>query len=210
MAGSATVVGALAAIARARLPIQVSAVVCLAENRPGNASVLPGDIFKAKNGTTVMVDNTDAEGRLVLTDGLWEAGELGATHIVDLATLTGAVVRALGSSIAGILGDDEGLSEMIRASGAVAGEKFWPLPLDFEYRSKLDDAVADLKNSGGAEAGAITAALFLKEFVPAKTAWAHLDIAGTAFATKPWKYFPEGATAFGVRTLLELARRLSA
>ena len=210
MAGSATVVGALAAICRARLPIQVSAVVCLAENRPGNASVLPGDIFKAKNGTTVMVDNTDAEGRLVLTDGLWEAGELGATHIVDLATLTGAVVRALGSSIAGVLGDDEALSEMIRASGALVGEKFWPLPLDFEYRSKLDDAVADLKNAGGAEAGAITAALFLKEFVPAKTAWAHLDIAGTAFATKSWKYFPEGATAFGVRTLVELARRMSA
>lgn len=209
MAGSATVVGALAAIARARLPLQVSAVVCLAENRPGNASVLPGDIFKAKNGTTVMVDNTDAEGRLVLTDGLWEAGHLGATHIVDLATLTGAVVRALGSSIAGILGDDETLSESIRSCGAVAGEKFWPLPLDFEYRSKLDDAVADLKNAGGAEAGAITAALFLKEFVPAKTAWAHLDIAGTAFATKAWKYYAEGATGFGVRTLVELARRLS-
>jgi leucyl aminopeptidase len=210
MAGSATVVGALAAIARTKLPIRVSAVVCLAENRPGNASVLPGDIFRAKNGTTVMVDNTDAEGRLVLTDGLWEAGELGATHIVDLATLTGAVVRALGSSIAGVLGDDESLTELIRVCGALVGEKFWPLPLDAEYRSKLDDPVADLKNSGGAEAGAITAALFLKEFVPAKTAWAHLDIAGTAFATKSWKYYPEGATAFGVRTLVELARRLSA
>jgi len=210
MAGAATVMGALAAIAKAELPIKVSAVVCLAENRPGNASVLPGDIFKAKNGTTVMVDNTDAEGRLILTDGLWEAGELGATHIVDLATLTGAVVRALGSSIAGVLGDDESLAEMIRVSGAIAGEKFWPLPLETEYRSKLDDPVADLKNSGGAEAGAITAALFLKEFVPANTSWAHLDIAGTAFATKSWKYFQEGATAFGVRTLVELARRLSA
>jgi len=210
MAGAATVMGALAAIAKVGLPIKVSAVVCLAENRPGNASVLPGDIFKAKNGTTVMVDNTDAEGRLILTDGLWEAGELGATHIVDLATLTGAVVRALGSSIAGVLGDDESLAELIRVSGAIAGEKFWPLPLETEYRSKLDDPVADLKNSGGAEAGAITAALFLKEFVPANTSWAHLDIAGTAFATKSWKYYPEGATAFGVRTLVELARRLSA
>lgn len=210
MAGAATVLGALVAIARAKLPVEVSCVVCLAENRPGNGSVLPGDIFKAKNGTSVMVDNTDAEGRLVLTDGLWEAGELGATHIVDLATLTGAVVRALGSSIAGILGDDESLVELIRLSGTVSGEKFWPLPLEAEYRSKLDDSVADLKNSGGPEAGAITAGLFLKEFVPAKTAWAHLDIAGTAFATKSWKYYAEGATAFGVRTLVELARRLAA
>lgn len=209
MAGAATVMGAIASIARAKLPLQVSAVVCLAENRPGNASVLPGDIFRAKNGTTVMVDNTDAEGRLILTDGLWEAGELGATHIVDLATLTGAVIRALGSSIAGVLGNDETLVQLIRDCGAVAGEKFWPLPLEMEYRTKLDDSVADLKNAGGAEAGAITAGLFLKEFVPAKTAWAHLDIAGTAFTTKGWKYFPEGATGFGVRTLVDLARRLS-
>ncbi len=210
MAGAATAIGALVAIAKAKLPVEVSAVVCLAENRPGNRSVLPGDVFRAKNGTTVMVDNTDAEGRLILTDGLWEAGDLGATHIVDLATLTGAVIRALGPSIAGVLGDDESLVEMIRLSGAIAGEKFWPLPLDAEYRSKLDDSVADLKNSGGPEAGVITAALFLKEFVPANTAWAHLDIAGTAFATKSWKYYGEGATAFGLRTLLELAKRLAA
>lgn len=209
MAGSATAIGAIVAIAKAKLPIEVSAVVCLAENRPGNGSVLPGDIFRAKNGTTVMVDNTDAEGRLVLTDGLWEAGDLGATHIVDLATLTGAVVRALGSSIAGVLGDDESLVELIRLSGSIAGEKFWQLPLDAEYRSKLDDTVADLKNSGGPEAGTITAGLFLKEFVPPNTAWAHLDIAGTAFTTKAWKYYPEGATAFGLRTLVELARRLA-
>jgi len=209
MAGAATVAGAIAAIAALELPIRVSAVVCLAENRPGNASVLPGDIFKARNGLTVMVDNTDAEGRLVLSDGLHEAGVLGATHIVDLATLTGAVVRALGSSIAGIFANDEGFGDLVRMCGQAHGEKLWPLPLDAEYRPKIDDPVADLRNVGGTEAGATTAALFLQEFVPKNTPWVHMDIAGTAFATKTWKYWPEGATAFGVRTLVELARRLT-
>jgi len=209
MAGAATAIGALLAIARSGLPLTVSAVVCLAENRPGNGSVLPGDIFRAKNGKSVMVDNTDAEGRLILTDGLWEAGALGATHVVDLATLTGAVIRALGSSIAGVLSNDEGWSESICRTGRSQGEKFWPLPLEEEYRSKLDDPVADMRNSGGAEAGAITAGLFLKEFAPENAKWAHLDIAGTAFTTKAWKYLPEGATAFGLRTLVELARTLA-
>jgi len=210
MAGAATAVGAIAGIARLNIPINVSAVVCLAENRPGNASVLPGDIFRAKNGKSVMVDNTDAEGRLILSDGLWEAGALGATHVVDLATLTGAVIRALGSSIAGVLANDQDLSESIRGAGLAMGEKFWPLPLEDEYRSKLDDPVADMRNAGGPEAGAITAGLFLREFVPEGTKWAHLDIAGTAFTTKSWKYFPEGATAFGVRSLVELAGRMTA
>jgi len=209
MAGAAAASGAILAIARLGIPLRVSTVVCLAENRPGNASVLPGDIFRAKNGKSVMVDNTDAEGRLILSDGLWEAGSLGATHVIDLATLTGAVVRALGGSIAGVLGNDAELSAAIQSVGAAQGEKFWPLPLEEEYRSKIDDAVADMKNAGGPEAGAITAALFLKEFVPENTKWAHLDIAGTAFTTKSWKYFPEGATAFGLRTLVAFARRLA-
>jgi len=210
MAGAATAIGALVAIARSGLPIAVSAVVCLAENRPGNASVLPGDVFRAKNGKSVMVDNTDAEGRLILTDGLWEAGSLGATHVVDLATLTGAVIRALGSSIAGVFSNDEAWGESICRTGKGKGEKFWPLPLEDEYRSKLDDPVADMRNAGGPEAGAITAGLFLKEFAPENAKWAHLDIAGTAFTTKSWKYLPEGATAFGMRTLVELARTLAA
>jgi len=209
MAGAATVVGALAAIARLDLPVRVSAVVCLAENRPGNGSVLPGDIFKARNGITVMVENTDAEGRLVLSDGLHEAGLLGATHIVDLATLTGAAVRALGSSIAGLFANDEEFGELVRMCGQAHGEKLWPLPLDAEYRSKLDDPTADMRNSGGPEAGATTAALFLQEFVPKNTPWVHLDIAGTAFASKAWKYWGEGATSFGTRTLVELARRMA-
>lgn len=209
MAGAATVIGAVAAIARLGLPVRVTGVVCLAENRPGNASVLPGDVFKARNGKTVMVENTDAEGRLVLSDGLHEAGLLGATHIVDLATLTGAVVRALGSSIAGLFTNDEEFGDLVRMAGQAHGEKLWPLPLDMEYRSKIDDPVADMRNSGGPEAGATTAALFLQEFTPKGTPWVHLDIAGTAFANKTWKYWTEGATAFGSRTLVELARRLA-
>ena len=120
-------------------------------------------------------------------------------------------MRALGSSIAGVLGDDESLAEMIRVSGAIAGEKFWPLPLENEYRSKLDDSVADMKNAGGAEAGAITAALFLKEFVPANTSWAHLDIAGTAWTwnmkAEPW--MRAGATGYGVHLLVELAKEFT-
>ncbi|HNY29823.1 MAG TPA: leucyl aminopeptidase family protein [Fibrobacteria bacterium] len=209
MAGAATVLAAAVAIARLDLPLKVSAVVCLAENRPGNGSVLPGDIFRAKNGKTVMVENTDAEGRLILTDGLWMASQLAPTHLVDLATLTGAVVRALGSSMAGILGTSQDLIDQVREAGREVGEKFWQLPLDDEYRSKLDDAVADLRNTGGTEAGTITSTLFLREFVPDSIPWAHLDIAAPVLTTKAWKYYKEGATGFGLRTLVELARRLA-
>jgi leucyl aminopeptidase len=209
MAGAATAWSALLAIADLQLPIRVSAVLCLAENRPGNAAVLPGDILKAKNGKTVMVDNTDAEGRLVLSDGLWQAGALGATHIVNLATLTGAIVRALGPAIAGVFTNDSNLGETLVAAGRDESEKFCVLPLEAEYRDWLDDPVADMKNVGKAEAGAITAALFLQEFVPEKTAWAHLDIAGTAFTTSTWKYYKPGGTGFGMKTLVGLARRLA-
>ncbi len=210
MAGAATVFSALCAIAALKLPIKASAVLCLAENRPGNAAVLPGDIFTAKNGKTVMVDNTDAEGRLVLTDGLAEAGLLGATHIIDLATLTGAVIRALGPAVAGLFSNDAGFAQTILASGGQVGEKFCQLPLEDEYREYLDDPTADMKNVGKSEGGAITAALFLQEFVPAKTAWSHWDIAGTAFVTGQWKYFKPGGTGWGVKTLVEVARKLSA
>jgi leucyl aminopeptidase len=209
MAGAATVLGAICAIASLKLPIKVSAVLCLAENRPGNAAVLPGDIFTAKNGKTIMVDNTDAEGRLILTDGLAEAGSLGATHIIDLATLTGAIVRALGPSIAGLFSNDSKFSDTILKAGASVGEKFCAIPIDEEYREYLDDPVADMKNVGKSEAGAITAALFLQEFVPAKTLWSHLDIAGTAFTTSNWKYFKPGGTGWGVKTLIETARNLA-
>ena len=208
MSGAATVLAAIQAIATLELPIKVSAVCCLAENAIGNKSVLPGDIFTAKNGKTVMVDNTDAEGRLVLSDGLAEAGLIGATHIVDLATLTGAMVRALGYAVAGFFCNDDALALNVINCGEACCEKFWSMPLEEEYADALKDHFADLKNTGS-DAGAIAAALFLQEFVPENTAWAHWDIAGTAFVSKSWKYTDFGATGFGVQTLIELARRMS-
>jgi len=208
MSGAATALAAIQAIATLELPIKVSAVCCLAENAIGNKSVLPGDIFTAKNGKTVMVDNTDAEGRLVLSDGLAEAGLIGATHIVDLATLTGAMVRALGYAVAGFFSNDDDLALKVINCGEACCEKFWSMPLEEEYADALKDHFADLKNTGS-DAGAIAAALFLQEFVPEDTAWAHWDIAGTAFVNKTWKYTEYGATGFGVQTLIELARKMS-
>jgi leucyl aminopeptidase len=209
MAGAATALASICAIAELKLPIRASAVLCLAENRPGNGSVLPGDIFKAKNGKTVMVDNTDAEGRLVLSDGLFEAGALKATHIVNIATLTGAMVRALGPSMAGFFANNAEFGAAIKKAGGENGEKFWELPLEEEYREWMEDPVADLKNvTNKPEAGAITAGLFLSEFVPAGAKWSHWDVAGTAFTTSPWKYFKSGATGFGLKTVVALAKEL--
>ena len=208
MSGAATALAAIQAIATLKLPIRVSAVCCLAENAIGNKSVLPGDIFTAKNGKTVMVDNTDAEGRLVLSDGLAEAGEIGATHIVDLATLTGAMVRALGYAVTGFFSNDDDLGLKVINCGEACCEKFWSMPLEEEYADALKDHFADLKNTGS-DAGAISAALFLQEFVPENTAWTHWDIAGTAFVDKKWKYTEYGATGFGVQTLIQLAREMS-
>lgn len=209
MSGAATALAAIQAIATLKLPIRVSAVCCLAENAIGNKSVLPGDIFTAKNGKTVMVDNTDAEGRLVLSDGLAEAGLIGATHIVDLATLTGAMVRALGYAVTGFFSNDDDLGLKVINCGEACCEKFWSMPLEEEYADALKDHFADLKNTGS-DAGAISAALFLQEFVPENTAWTHWDIAGTAFVDKKWKYTEYGATGFGVQTLIQLAREFSA
>ncbi|MDD5941306.1 M17 family metallopeptidase [Fibrobacter sp.] len=208
MSGAATALAAIQAIATLKLPIRVSAVCCLAENAIGNKSVLPGDIFTAKNGKTVMVDNTDTEGRLVLSDGLAEAGLIGATHIVDLATLTGAMVRALGYAVTGFFSNDDDLGLKVINCGEVCCEKFWSMPLEEEYADALKDHFADLKNTGS-DAGAISAALFLQEFVPENTAWTHWDIAGTAFVDKKWKYTEYGATGFGVQTLIQLAREMS-
>ena len=209
MSGAATALAAIQAIATLKIPIRVSAVCCLAENAIGNKSVLPGDIFTAKNGKTVMVDNTDAEGRLVLSDGLAEAGLIGATHIVDLATLTGAMVRALGYAVTGFFSNDDDLGLKVINCGEACCEKFWSMPLEEEYADALKDHFADLKNTGS-DAGAISAALFLQEFVPENTAWTHWDIAGTAFVDKKWKYTEYGATGFGVQTLIQLAREFSA
>ncbi len=209
MSGAAAVLRAMSAVAREEVPATVTGIVAAAENYPGPAATRPGDIFRARNGKSVMVDNTDAEGRLVLTDALARAGEEGATHIVDIATLTGAAVRALGTGVAGILGNDPDWVRAVIAAGEPHGEVFWELPLVKEYRDELRCDSADLKNIGGVNAGAITAGLFLEEFVPEGAAWAHLDIAGPFLVEKPWKYYPKGATGFGVRTLFETAARFA-
>jgi len=208
MAGAAAVLFAMRAIGKIRPDVKVLGVLCCAENMPDANAQRPGDIFVAKNGKSVMVDNTDAEGRLVLTDGLARAGEEGATHIVDIATLTGAVVRALGPSVAGVMGTDGGLVKRVIRSGEHHGEPFWELPLVEEYRDSLKTPYADLNNiAAGGLAGAITAGLFLREFVPSGAAWAHLDIAGPMFKEKEWKYYDAGAIGFGVKTLVDLCER---
>ncbi len=205
MAGGAAVLAAMAAIAKLKPKVAVTGIIAAAENFPGPKAQRPGDIFVAKNGKSVMVDNTDAEGRLVLTDALARAGEEKATHIVDAATLTGAVIRALGTSVAGIMGNDPDLVRAVIDAGARHGEAYWELPLIEEYRELLKTPYADLNNIGGKFAGAITAGLFLQEFVPDGASWAHLDIAGPFILEKKWKYYPEGATGFAVKTFVELA-----
>ncbi len=208
MAGAAAVLYALRALGRLRPALKVVGILCCAENLPDANAQRPGDIFTAKNGKSIMVDNTDAEGRLVLTDGLARAGEEGATHIVDAATLTGAVVRALGPSVAGVMGNDHDLIRRIQRSGENHGEAFWELPLVEEYRESLKSPFADLNNiAQGGVAGAITAGLFLREFVPEKVAWAHLDIAGPMFRDRDWKYYEAGAIGFGLKTLVDLCER---
>jgi leucyl aminopeptidase len=208
MAGAAAVLYAMRSLGKIRPDLRVVGVLCCAENLPDANAQRPGDIFVAKNGKSIMVDNTDAEGRLVLTDGLARAGEEGATHLVDVATLTGAVVRALGPSVAGVMGTDPDLVRRVIRSGENHGEPFWELPLVEEYRESLKTPFADLNNiASGGLAGAITAGLFLREFVPNGVAWAHLDIAGPMFKDKEWKYFDAGAIGFGVKTLVDLAER---
>jgi leucyl aminopeptidase len=208
MAGAAAVLLSMRALGRLRPDVKVIGILCCAENMPDAGAQRPGDIFIAKNGKSVMVDNTDAEGRLVLIDGLARAGEEGATHVVDIATLTGACLRALGPSVAGIMGTDRDLLQRVVRSGEDHGEAYWELPLVEEYRDSLKTPFADINNmpSGGL-AGAITAALFLREFVPPKAAWVHLDIAGPMFRDKDWKYYEAGAIGFGVKTLVGLCER---
>jgi leucyl aminopeptidase len=208
MAGAAAVLYALRALGRLQPDVKVVGILCCAENLPDANAQRPGDIFTAKNGKSVMVDNTDAEGRLVLTDGLSRAGEEGASHVLDIATLTGAVVRALGPSVAGIMGNDRELIRRVMRSGEHQGETFWELPLIEEYREALKTPFADLNNiAAGGLAGAITAGLFLREFVPGEAAWAHLDIAGPMFKDKDWKYYEPGAIGFGLKTLVDVAER---
>jgi leucyl aminopeptidase len=204
MSGGAAVICAMRAIAALRAPIKVVGVVPATENMPGGRAMKPGDVLTGASGKTVEVINTDAEGRLILGDGLWYAQQLGATHLVDVATLTGACVVALGKIASGLFGQPESWVEAVRRVAHRAGDRCWPMPLYEEYNEQLRSEIADLVNSGGRPAGACTAAMFLKEFAGALP-WVHLDIAGTAWAeeAKPWQ--PKGATGVAVRTLAELA-----
>jgi leucyl aminopeptidase len=204
MSGGAAAICALAAIARLKVPVRCMAVVPMTENMPGGRAVKPGDVLKSAEGKTVEVLNTDAEGRLVLGDALWYARELGATHLVDLATLTGAVVVALGKSTTGLFGTPPAWVEQVQRASDRAGDRTWPMPTFDDYKELFKSEIADFSNTGGRPAGSITAALFLKEFT-GELPWAHLDIAGTAWAEDAKPYQPKGATGVGVRTLVELA-----
>ena len=209
MSGGAAVLYALKAIGKLKPDVHVTGIVPTAENLPDANAQRPGDIFYAKNGKSIMVDNTDAEGRLILTDGLHLAGQEKATHILDIATLTGACVRALGLSVAGIMGNAPKLVQAVIRSGQNQGELFWELPLPEEYKDLLKTPYADLNNIGGPVAGALTAGLFLQEFVPERTPWVHLDIAGPFIREKEWKYYEAGAIGFGLKTLVDLAERFN-
>jgi leucyl aminopeptidase len=207
MSGGAAVIYAMKAIGKLRPDVNVTGIVPTAENTPDANAQRPGDIFYAKNGKSIMVDNTDAEGRLILTDGLHLAGESRATHILDIATLTGAIVRALGDSIAGVMGNNPDLIRAVIQSGRNHGESFWELPLPEEYKDLIKAPCADWNNTGGPTAGALTAGLFLQEFVPPGTAWAHLDIAGPYLKEKNWKYYEAGGIGFGLKTLVDVVER---
>lgn len=208
MGGAAAVLAAMTLIARQKPDVPVTGYLALAENMPDSGAQRPGDIYQARNGKWIHVDNTDAEGRLVLADVLTYACEQGATHIVDVATLTGACLVALGDRIAAVLGRHETWNQAVRAAGQEVGEEFWPLPLHGEYRGLLDHPHADLNNIGGPYGGTITAAIFLSEFVDEKVQWAHCDIAGPAIQSGGWRYYAKGMTGFATRTLARIAARL--
>jgi leucyl aminopeptidase len=205
MSGAAAVLGAMDAVCRLKLRVNLIAAIPCAENLPSGRATKPGDVIKTLSGKTVEIVNTDAEGRLILADAITHARNEGATHIVDLATLTGACIVALGNITSGLMGNDEDLIEKVRRAASRAGEKVWLLPLFPEYREQNTSLIADVKNTGGRPAGAITAASFLQEFV-GNTPWAHLDIAGTYWNEKEVPFIAKGPTGVGVRTLVELIR----
>jgi leucyl aminopeptidase len=207
MSGASAVLEATAAIAELGLPIDLITVVPSTENMPSGTAVKPGDVITQYNGKTVEVNNTDAEGRLILADALAYAIELGAERVIDLATLTGAMVIALGSTYAGVISNDDALASELSAAGEESGELVWRLPLHPEYKEMMKGTVADLSNlSKKREAGSITAASFLEEFVD-DTPWAHIDIAGTAWDVNR-AYTGKGGSGYGVRLLVQLARDL--
>jgi leucyl aminopeptidase len=205
MAGAAAVLGAMQAIGKLQLPVNVMGVMALVENMPSGKAMKLGDVLKARNGKTIEVLNTDAEGRLILADALSYAVDLKADHLVDLATLTGACMVALGFDVAGLMSNHEAWSQKVLHAAQAVGEKAWPLPMFPQYREMIKSEVADIRNTGGSRyAGAISAAKFLEEFVGA-TPWVHLDIAGPAWAEHENATREAGGTGCFVRTLVELA-----
>ncbi len=208
MAGGATMLGVMKALAQLKPAVKVIACVPATENMPGSRAQKPGDVQFAMSGKSIEVINTDAEGRLILADGLTYARKLGCTHLIDAATLTGAIVVALSNVNAGVFGSEQAFTERLLASARACGEKMWPMPVDEEYREMIKSSIADIQNvSSGKGGGAITAAMFLKEFSE-ETPWVHLDIAGTAWLddAKPWS--AKGASGVAVRTLIDLAMKL--
>jgi leucyl aminopeptidase len=212
MSGSAAVFASMTALAALDCKTLVTGYLMCTDNMPSGAAMKLGDVLTVRGGTTVEVINTDAEGRLVLADGIVLATEQNdpkVDAIVDIATLTGACQRALGEGSAGVIGNDQGLIEQVKSAAFRTDEQVWQLPLDRRYRKELDSEIADLKNVGGENAGAITAALFLEEFV-AGIPWAHIDIAGTARVDADDSWRSRGATGYGTRLLIDLAMQFSA
>jgi leucyl aminopeptidase len=205
MAGGAAMIGAMRAIALLKPKVKVTMIVCATENMPSGKAQKPGDVQIAMSGKSIEIINTDAEGRLVLADGLYYARQLGCTHLIDAATLTGAVVVALGYVNAGIFANDDQMYQRFARALDKAGEKMWRLPLDDEYKEVIKSGIADIVNSGGRWGGSVTAAMFLKEFAE-DTPWLHLDIAGTAWTeeAKPW--IAKGPSGIAVRSLVEFAK----
>jgi leucyl aminopeptidase len=206
MSGAAAVIAAMSTLRDLGVKTRVYGYVPLVENMPSGHAIRPGDVLKIRNGKTVEVLNTDAEGRLILADALAMAVDDKPQAIVDVATLTGACMVALGDKVAGLMGNDDAWIDAVRDAAIRAGESVWPLPLPEEYRKMLDSEIADLRNIGTAPyGGALTAGLFLREFA-GDVPWTHLDIAGPARASADDGYIVKGGTGFGVRTLIEIAR----
>jgi len=206
MMGAATALAIVRAARRLRLPVTVTALAPVAENVPSGTSYRPGDILRMRNGKTVEIDNTDAEGRLILADALSYAEKFRPDAIVDFATLTGAVLVALGQECAGLMSNDDRLAAALSEAGDRVGERFWRLPLWDEYRELIKSDYADMKNSGGRWGGTVSAAIFLKEFVPAGIPWAHCDVAGIAHFEKARSGYPAGATGFGIAATIDFLR----
>jgi leucyl aminopeptidase len=203
MAGAAAVLAALWAVGRLKPPVEVHGVLCCAENMPSGRASRPGDVVRAMNGKTIEITNTDAEGRLVLADGLVFTARQGAQKLVDVATLTGAATVALGNQIAAVMSNDEAFQQAFLASARRAGEAFWPLPLEKDYKALLKSDIAFIKNSANSrEAGTIIGGLFLSEFTEGRP-WVHLDIAGPFWAEKPAFYLAAGGTGFSTRSLIQ-------